>query len=146
MYSCSLLFYKGDDLVGVLRENGRDMSFEYDPGWQGGAISPLLPLGKIASGPAIRAWFRNMLPEERRRRAFETLTKLSLDRIGQFLSWFGEDLPGDLSTRPASAPFETKELTFAEICLQTLHDTVEERLKKLGRILSEAVDAYRKSL
>lgn len=97
MYQGTAVVFKNGKRVGQLIENGNELSFVYDPDWQGDPISPLFPVGKPLDNDMVRAWFRNMLPAKRRRKAFETLTKLSLDRITQFLSWYGEDLPGDIS-------------------------------------------------
>lgn len=110
-YKC-LPFYQGDELTGHLVQNDdRSFSFRYDAGWQGPAISPQLPLDGSAQSSAVFAWFRELIPGERRRRAFEKLTRLSLERIGQFLYWFGDDLPGNLSVKPASACGQPKEMT-----------------------------------
>lgn len=97
MYRGEACVFRDGQIVGHLTETGRELSFAYDPSWKGEAISPLFPLGVEARGEGVRAWFRNMLPEGRRRQTFEVLTRLSLDRITQFLAWFGEDLPGNIS-------------------------------------------------
>lgn len=97
MYRGEACVFRDGQIVGRLSETGRELSFAYDPSWTGEAISPLFPLGVEARGESVRAWFRNMLPEGRRRQTFEVLTRLSLDRITQFLAWFGEDLPGNIS-------------------------------------------------
>lgn len=49
------------------------------------------------NGQDVSSWFKNILPETGRKRTFEILVKASLGDLTEYLSQFGEDLPGDIS-------------------------------------------------
>lgn len=107
-----LPFWREDNLVGhLIQDDAGNFSFAYAESWRGEAISPLLPLDGSAPSKDVRCWFRELMPDERRRKAFESLTRLSLQRIGEFLHWHGEDLPGDLSVRPAYESGEPRDIS-----------------------------------
>lgn len=104
-----LPFYKGDELVGHLLEaSDGALSFVYADSWKGEPVSPALPVDGTGN---VYAFFRELMPDERRRKAFETLTRLSLRRVREFLAIFGEDLPGDLSIVPASSGRRPEDIT-----------------------------------
>lgn len=103
--------YRGDELAGhLVYDNGGNLIFIYDKNCKT-PISPTLPLDGSGSPPHVYAWFRELIPDERRRKAFESMTRFSLQRVGKFLAWFGEDLPGNLSVKPASQKNEPQDIT-----------------------------------
>lgn len=108
----SLRIYVGDKLVGTLTKKGEGVSFAYSPDWikaNGKALSASLPTDGNFTDNAANNYFRNLLPEGNRPEIIASMTRVRFSELVEWLSTYGEDLPGNISVKAANKEKDSPE-------------------------------------
>lgn len=100
-----LCVFAGQQSMGWFGFEAGDYFFEYEPAWRSGcdtfALSPTFPLTESRfSGPSVKFFFKNLLPEGPVLEAIALEKGLALDNLLQFFAELGKDCPGVLSLLP----------------------------------------------